>query len=159
YHYRLIGENAFGVTQGADHTFQTSGPPRLVKKPVTAIGHEAATLNAEVNADELSTSYRFEYGETASYGSEVPVGRGSVGSGPRPVPVSARLEELKLGVTYHYRLVASNSAGTTIGPDQTFTTIPPALVSGWATEVGPTEATLHATVNPLGHDTTYYFQY
>jgi DNA-binding beta-propeller fold protein YncE len=159
YHYRLVAENQLGVTLGADQQFQTSGPPRIVEKPVTGVGHEAATLNATVNPDELATSYHFEYGETTSYGSEAPLGGASVGAGATPVPVSASLTGLKLGVSYHYRVVATNSDDITTGPDQTFTTVPPALITTSATEVKATEATLQTEVNPLGHDTTYYFQY
>ncbi len=159
YHYRLVASNSFGTTLGADQKFQTSGPPRITFKPVTGIGHEAATLNAEINADELATTYHFEYGETTSYGTETPLGGANIGSGATPVPVSAALTGLKLGVTYHYRVIASNSVATTTGPDRAFTTIPPALTTAWATGVSPTEATLNATINPLGNDTTYYFQY
>jgi hypothetical protein len=160
YHYRLIGTNSLGTTFGSDQKFQTSGPPRITNKPTTAIGHEEATINAEVNADELETKYRFEYGESSAYGSEVPLGGASVGSGASPVAVSATLTKLKLGVSYHFRVVAENSAGTTNGPDQSFTTVPPAPVDAtFATEVGATEATLHAQINPLGNATTYYFQY
>ena len=135
------------------------GRPRITSKPVTGIGHETATLNAEVNADELATTYHFEYGETTSYGTETPPGGASIGEGANPVPVTASLTALKLGVTYHYRVIASNSDGTTTGPDQTFTTIPPALITTWATSVKPPKRRLNATINPLGHDTTYYFQY
>jgi len=160
YHYRLIATNSFGTTFGADQKFQTSGPPRITGKPTTAIGHEEATINAEVNPDELETKYRFQYGESSSYGTEVPLGGASIGSGASPVAVSASLTKLKLGVTYHFRVVAENSAGTTNGPDQSFTTIPPAPVDQtFSTEVSATEATLHTAVNPLGHETTYYFQY
>ena len=74
--------------------------------------------------------------------------------------VSAALTGLKVGTTYHYRVVAENEAGTTTGPDQTFTTVPPAPVDAtYATGVGATEATLHTQINPLGNDTHYYFQY
>jgi|GEM_PF-281681 len=160
YHYRLVASNSLGTTFGADQKFQTSGPPRITSKPTTAIGHEEATINAEVNADELTTTYRFEYGESTAYGTEVPLGGASVGSGASPVAVSATLSKLKLGVTYHFRVVAENSAGTTNGPDQSFTTIAPAPVdASFATEVSATEATLHAQINPLGNATTYYFQY
>jgi len=159
YHYRLVGTNSFGTTFGADQKFTTSGPPRITAKPVTAIGHETATLNAEVNPDQIETTYRFEYGEDTEYGQEAPVGGADIGKGASPVAVSAPLTGLKLGVTYHYRVVAENAFKTTTGPDQTFTTIPPALTASWATEVSATEATLNAEVNPLGNETTYYFQY
>ena len=159
YHYRLVATNSFGTTDGADQAFSTSGPPRITTKSVTGIGHETATLNGEVNPDELETSYHIEYGETTSYGTETPAGGAQLGSGGKPVAVNANLTGLKLGVTYHYRIVATNSAGTSVGPDQPFTTIPPALTTSYSTEVTPTTATLGATIDPLGHDTTYYFQY
>jgi len=160
YHYRLVAANSLGSTFGQDKAFTTSGPPRITYKSTSAIGHETGTLNAEVNPGELETTYRFQYGESTAYGIEVPSGGASIGSGAGPVAVSAPLSALKLGVTYHFRVVAENSAGTTIGSDQKFTTIPPAPVdASYATEVGPTEATLHTAVNPLGNDTRYLFQY
>ena len=39
------------------------------------------------------------------------------------MPVSTKLAGLRQGVTYHYRLVATNAEGTTVGADQTFTTL------------------------------------
>src|SRR4029077_12306551 len=160
YHYRLIGSNSFGSTFGSDQQFTTSGPPRITSEPTTAIGHEEATINAKVNPDQLATTYHFEYGESSAYGTEVPLGGASIGSGAVPVAISAALSKLKLGVTYHFRVIASNSAGTTSGPDQKFTTIAPAPVdASYASDVGATKATLHTLINPLGHETTYYFQY
>ncbi len=160
YHYRLVASNSFGTSFGADQKFQTSGPPRITNKQTTAIGHQEATINAEVNPDELATTYHFEYGESTSYGTEVPIGGVNLGSGATPVAVSAPLTGLKLGVSYHFRVIAENSAGTTTGQDQKFTTIPPAPVDqSFATDVNSTEATLHTLINPLGNATTYYFQY
>ncbi len=159
YHYRLIATNSFGTTFGQDQQFTTSGPPRITSKPTTGIGHETATLNGEVNPDQLETTYRFQYGETTAYGSEAPIGGAGIGAGGKPIPVAAPLSGLKLGVTYHFRLVAENSAGTTTGPDQSFTTVPPALITSSAANVTATEATLNASINPLGNETTYYFQY
>ena len=161
YHYRLVGNNSFGPTVGSDQKFTTSGPPRITTEAPNEIGHEHATLHASVNPDELATEYHFEYGETTVYGSEVPAGGASIGSGSEPVAVAATLGGLKLGVTYHFRVVAKNATGpATVGPDQRFTTIPPAPIDAtYATGVSSTEATLTTEINPLGHDTSYYFQY
>jgi hypothetical protein len=160
YHYRIVASNSFGITIAEDKYFITSGPPRITSEPPTGITHEAATINAKVDPDELETSYHFEYGETTAYGTEIPLGGAKLTAGEAPVAVSAPLTGLKIGTVYHYRLVASNGAGTTTGPDQTVETVPSAPIEGTsAIEVSASAATLVAQVNPLGNDTTYYFQY
>jgi DNA-binding beta-propeller fold protein YncE len=160
YHFRLLATNSFGTTEGEDVKFTTSGPPRITSEATSGITHEAATIKAQVNPDQFATKYHFEYGESTAYGTEVPLGGEGIPSGEAPVAKSAALTSLKPGVTYHFRVIASNEAGTTIGPDQSFTTIPPALIdSESAAEVSSTGATLQTQINPIGHDTTYFFQY
>jgi hypothetical protein len=159
YHYRLVAINSFGTTYGSDQQFTTIGPPRITNEPTAAISHEEATIHAKINPDQRSTVYHFEYGETTAYGSELPAGGQSIGSGSTPVTVSATLTKLKFGVTYHFRVVATNSAGTETGRDQHFTTVASAPVQTYATAVGAREATINAQIDPLGRDTTYYFQY
>jgi phosphodiesterase/alkaline phosphatase D-like protein len=161
YHYRLVVRNEeYGTTYGQDRTFTTPGPPVVCAQPATAIGQEAATVNACVNPEQTTTTYQFEYGETTSYGSAIPSSGQSVGSGSTPVTVSAVLTGLKVGTTYHYRVIAENAAGRTIGPDQIVTTVSSAPVDAtYASRVSAGEATLNARINPLGHDTSYYFQY
>jgi subtilisin family serine protease/sugar lactone lactonase YvrE len=85
-----------------------------------------ATLNGKINPGGLSTTYYFEYGATASYGTNVPVPSASAGSGSQAVAVSQTIAELKPLTTYHYRLVGSNTGGTEYGEDRTFTTDTPA---------------------------------
>jgi hypothetical protein len=160
YHYRLVAVNEFGVTAGSDVKFTTSGPPRITGEPPRGVGHETATITAKIDPDELETKYRFEYGESAAYEHEVPIGGAGIPAGETPVSVSVALSGLKLGVTYHYRVVATNSAGTTAQPDQRFTTVPPALIDEEAvTHVSATAATLQTEINPLGYETSYYFQF
>ncbi len=160
YFYRIVAVNSFGVTVGEGAKFTTSGPPRITNEATSPIGHETATIKAKIDPDELASEYHFEYGETTAYGSEAPVGGAKLAAGETPVAVSAALSGLKPGVSYHFRVLASNAAGTTVGADQTFTTVPPALIdSESVTEVSATSATLQTQINPLGHDTTYYFQY
>ena len=50
---------------------------------------------------------------------------GDAGSGTASVKVKASLQGLTEGVTYHFRLVATNQYGTTTSPDQTFGFYPP----------------------------------
>ena len=158
YHYRLVGSDSFGTTSGADGHFTTSGPPRIESQPTSGLEHDAAIIHAKVDPGELESEYHFEYGETASYGSETTMEK--LTAGEAYVAVQAALSKLKIGTTYHFRLVAKNSAGTTTEPDQTFTTVPPALIeTEYASEVSASEATLGTQIDPLGRDTTYYFEY
>jgi DNA-binding beta-propeller fold protein YncE len=160
YHYRLVGVDSFGTTHGEDESLLTPGPPAISAesaevKSTEKAGQTTAKLLASVNPDGRETTYTFEYGETKSYGTSVPTPPGVVGSGV----LEAELTGLKIGTTYHYRVVASNEYGTVDGPDQTFTTTPAILVEGSVADLTATSATLSAQINPLGSDTHYYFQY
>jgi hypothetical protein len=78
------------------------------------------------------------------------------------VAVSTTAASLLPGTIYHYRLVATNSAGTSVAADRTFTTAgnpPPVVATGPATQVGKNAATLTAVISPNKQDTSYYFQY
>src|SRR5439155_6305765 len=98
------------------------------------------------------------YGRTTSYGSTTSAK--SAGSGTSAVAVSASVSGLSAGEVYHYRLVATSDAGTTRGSDATFAAAGrPAVVTGSASGVGPTTATLGGSVDPQGQSTTWYFEY
>lgn len=127
----------------------------------------AATLEATVNPEGNATTIHFEYvDEThfkasgyASTTSTAPISIGSEFSDEH-VEVHLPRNALVPGVTYHWRVVAHNSAGTNGGPDQSFEEIPPAYVDGpWATHVSATGATLSAQIDPLGANTSYRFEY
>ena len=123
------------------------------------IGTKVATLNGTVGPSGASTIYSFEYGTTTSYGLQT--GTHGAGSGMSARPVSAHISGLVAGTSYHFRLVADNSAGTTDGLDQTFTTSAanaPLVTMGAASGSWET-ASLNGTVNPNGASTTYWFQY
>jgi len=103
-------------------------PPLVTTGAATGVTFGGAILNGTVDPSLRETTARIEYGTTTSYGSTLPLG--IVGSGNGAVSVSAVLSGLRQGVTYHYRLVATNAEGTTAGDDQTFTTLdklPPVL--------------------------------
>lgn len=94
--------------------------PVATTEPAKNVSSHAATLEGKVNPDGLSTTYAFQYGKTSSYGSET--SSKSAGSGSSYQGQSAKLIGLKPNTKYHYRIVATNSAGTTDGADRTFTT-------------------------------------
>ena len=165
YHFRLVAENSQGITYGPDMSFETL--PAVIgiqAQDPSGVSQTGLTLNAKLDPDGHDTHYYFEWGTTTSYGAttSAPPGpeAGSAGSGT--TTVSAALTDLESPGEYHYRLVASNSFGTTYGSDQVALTLPPLLpgVSETsASEVTPTTALLGAGIDPGYGPTIYRFQY
>jgi phosphodiesterase/alkaline phosphatase D-like protein len=154
YHFRIFATNGRGSSTGADKSFKTlPNPPTVVTEPASSVGESSATLHATVNPNGGEVAEcKFEYGTTTAYGSSVPC-MSSPGSGESPVAVSGALKEGQLGpgTTYHFRISATNSTGTSTGADQAFTT-GPAVATKAASSIGETSATLNASVNPNGHE-------
>jgi hypothetical protein len=95
-------------------------PPHIAGESAERIGTTSAVVKATVNPEGLATTYRIQYGLTAAYGPQT--GSAAVGSGTAEVKLTHTIGSLAPNTTYHYRLVASSSAGATLGADATFTT-------------------------------------
>lgn len=138
------GSGGGGVSGGAGGGSQPSAGssvrPAIGTQPPLAKSSAAATFAGFVNPEGSSTTAYFEYGIDPSY-----TGGGSivyssmtpavaVGAGSASLPVSGSASGLVPNALYHVRLVATNGAGTTHGPDQTFRTMedppPPPPVLG-----------------------------
>jgi uncharacterized protein YegP (UPF0339 family) len=158
YHYRLVATSDAGTSRGADRTFSTAGAPTAATRPATSVGARSAGLRGTVTANGQATSWYFEYGTTTGYGSRTTAR--NAGAGTSPVGVSTSVTGLRPATTYHYRLVAANSSGTSLGADTTFRTAGPPLVrTGAAVEIGSSSARPTGSVNPQGRRTTWYFEY
>ena len=126
YHYRLVATNAAGVSRGEDRTFTTAATPANPRPPSAStstprgVGPRSATFRASVDPNGSQTSVRFEYGTSTSYGSTT--GSRGAGAGDRAVSVSIAVGNLRPNTRYHYRVVATNAAGTTRGGNRSFTT-------------------------------------
>lgn len=119
-----------------------------------------AVLSGTVNPNGSTTTYYFQWGLTTAYGVDSVAHK--AGQGTKPVSVSTTATGLIPGTVYHYRLVATNGAGTTIGADRTFKTAgnpPPNVATGPASQVGKNSATVTGVISPNKQATTYYFQY
>jgi len=160
YHARAVAANSSGTVTAADTSFTTAAlPPVALTQAATGITSSSATLNASINPGGAATSCYFQYGLTTNYGNFTATNALSAGS--NPLAVSSAISGMPPGTLYHFRIVALNSVGTSIGADAQFATliVPPGAVTLPATSLVPTGATLNATINPGGAPTAYYFQF
>jgi ABC-type phosphate transport system substrate-binding protein len=123
YHFRIVATNPVGTSYGTDRTFMTLPThPTVETVAASSIEQSSATLNATVNPQGATVSTcRFEYGTSVSYGSSASC-VSLPGSGESAVAVSAPATGLTASTTYHYRIVATNTLGTSYGTDRTFET-------------------------------------
>ena len=132
----------------------------------SGIGLAGATLNGTVSSNGATTTVTFECGLSVAYGSSVTVAQSPLPAGAAGTAVSAAIGAFNFSCNtlYHYRVVATNSAGPTNGSDATFTTAacaatPATVTTGAASAIAATGATLNGTVSSNGASTTVTFKY
>jgi hypothetical protein len=96
--------------------------PSVSTTPATNVTSNGATVNGIVSSNGASTTVSFQYGLTASYGGTVTAAQSPLAAGASNASVSATLGGLTCNTLYHFRAVGENSAGTSYGANQTFTT-------------------------------------
>lgn len=158
YHFRVVGTSSGGTSNGSDMTFSTASPPTVVTNVPSNISNTTAQLNGTVTANGASTTVSFDWGLTTAYGNNIAATPSPV-TGATPTGVSANLTGLTINVTYHYRCVGVNGAGTTYGNDMLFTTgcIPPLApggLSGNTNVCGGSTGNVY-TINPVPNATSY----
>jgi len=97
-------------------------PPHVyaITGGASQVSATAVSVFGTLDAEGLETHYRFEYGASTAYGASVPVPEASAAAGSATQDVEQTIADLTPGATYHYRLIATNSSGTTAGEDATF---------------------------------------
>jgi hypothetical protein len=134
-------------------------PPTLVTtSPPTVLSTTSAAFTTTVNPEGLATSVHFEYGpvlpgaKTAAitYGSVTP--DQSLGADFANHTVTAMVTGLLPNVTYNVRAVATNSAGSAAGANQTLVTPadppPPPPVLGKSVNVTPVSGIVYIKLPP-----------
>ena len=166
YHYRAVGVNAGGTTNGADMSFTTSActvpPPTVTTNPASGVTTTGATLNGTVSSNGAVTTVTFQYGLTTGYGGMVTVSQ-ALSAGAVNAPVSAVAGGLACNTLYHFRAVGNNGSIAN-GADVTFTTgacvaQAPTVTTNPASGITTTGATLNGSVTSNGASTTATFEY
>lgn len=160
YHFRVNGTNSSGSASGTDLTFTTgAAPPTVVTTAATFVAVNTAQLNGTVNANGTSTAVTFQYGLTTAYGSTV-AGSPATVTGSVATAVFASIAGLTPNTLYHYRVVGTNSGGTSNGSDLTFTTAgPPTVVTTAASNITTSAAQLNGTVTANNASSTVSFEW
>ena len=126
YEYKLTASNTQGTSTGSTKSFTTPSevtppsPPSVTTEAASGITSNGATLNASVNPNGASTTYKFEYGTVkgALNQSTAPISD-LTGSTSQKVKAEVSLEP---GTLYYFRIWASNAGGTKTGSEFSFTT-------------------------------------
>ncbi|HXS32385.1 MAG TPA: hypothetical protein VN758_01260 [Solirubrobacterales bacterium] len=106
-----------------------SALPQIANVRISEAAMQSVKLEGEVEPGGLSTTYHFEYGfQDCNISACIKTPTVSAGSGSGFIPVSAKVEGLAVGTSYHFRLVANSTDGVTKGPDSVFKTHGPSPV-------------------------------
>ncbi len=117
-----------GSSTVSDSATITSPPGSVLTTAPPTITPTGAAFSGSANPNGLPTTAVFEYGLDPKYTGGGPLVYSqstpaqTVGSDFTSHVISTSVTGLVPNALYHVRLVATNSAGTTVGPDVTFTT-------------------------------------
>lgn len=129
-------------------SFKIANSPTTATLAVTSVTAVSGMLNGLVNPNGLSTTYHFDWGTTTAYGSTTPTL--SAGSGNASVGESALISGLTTGTTYHFRISATNTEGTSTGNDMYFTPGTPIITTISASAITQTTATSGGNITADG---------
>jgi hypothetical protein len=140
--------------------------PRIVgESSVSYVHFSSAVLSGEVNPENASTVYGFQYGacKTGLEGcAEVGVTEALVSNAYGVIATTLQATGLQPSTTYHYRLLAVNEHEQVgVGPEATFTTARapvPQAQTGSASMITATSAVVSGSVNPNGQQAVYTFE-
>jgi hypothetical protein len=154
-YFRAWATSTAGTGVSGENNFTTltpATPPTVTNTAATGIGQNSATLGGDVTADGGATvtdrGIWWNTSSPAEAGTQVPMGSGTG-------PFSQVVSGLPAGTQIFHKAYATNSAGTSLSGELSFTTLAglPTVDTPTVTNVGPTSATLGGTVSSDGGGT------
>lgn len=125
YYFRICASSTVGIANGTIMNCTTGSPgfaPTVQTLAATGVAADNARLSGSVNPNGLATTAYFEWGPDSQLVGATATSGQSIGSGYSSVAVNAALTGLTGNTTYHYRVVGTNSSGTSRGLIGSFTT-------------------------------------
>lgn len=123
YRWTVTATTAAG-TSTVSRVLDTPGAPQVRALAATGVGRTAATAHLRVHPHGLDTTVRVEWGPASAPGWPARTADMAFAAATWERSGTAALVGLAPGTTYRYRVVATNAAGSTAGPEQTLTTAP-----------------------------------
>jgi hypothetical protein len=127
HYFRIVATNSEG-TKSVARSFVSEGSKPAISYVFAgpSTGTSSASFGAAIDTGGLPTTYYVQYGPDLSYGSQTATATFPALPSPesfRPTAKEARSEEIVVrpGATLHYRIAATNAAGTTNSSDRTYT--------------------------------------
>ena len=163
YYYQIAASTLAGTTYGGISNFTTTvASPTVVTLLASNILAISATLDGSVNPGGGATTNWFKFGtNTTTAFNNFTSPSNTLAAGNSVVIVTNLVGSLLPNTTYYFQAFAANSAGTSSGVTNSFTTAAaaPSVVTLTASNVSYTTATLDASVNPSNSLTAYWFNY
>ncbi|MBI3851396.1 MAG: hypothetical protein HY298_14135 [Verrucomicrobia bacterium] len=156
YHCRIVASNSSAVVTGNDQAVPFPMPVVSTELP-TAISSSGAALNGTVNPNGWPLTVWFEWGRVSLTNT---AGLMNLAGGNATFPIRATVTGLVSGLSYDYRLVASNGGFMVHGAVQNFV-VPslPVVSTLAASSVTTNRATLNGTVNPMSSPARAWFEW
>jgi photosystem II stability/assembly factor-like uncharacterized protein len=111
-----------------------------------SIFSNAVKLQTTIRPNGLPTTVNFEYGPTQAYGNQIAADNSPFNGISRMSAFSPMITGLQANTTYYVRSALTNSAGSSFGGGNTFTT--PAAPDGWVVQTSGTENFLRGVEFP-----------
>ena len=142
--------NSCSGTLPAPSNCSTTGTkPVVTTVAATSIASTNVTLNGTVTPNQTLATVSFNYGPTTSYGTTVAATPNTLLASANSSTVSYALTGLSCGTTYHFRVSATNTGGTTNGSDLTFTTS--VCLADWRMDESSWNGTANEVIDSSGN--------
>jgi hypothetical protein len=160
YYFKFVATNSLGTSAGSVLNFTTSVPlPTVTPLAAFGISAHAATLGAIVNPNNALTGYWFKYG-TSPASLNTLTTTNPLAASYSAVTATKSISGLTPATTYYFEVLATNSSGTVVSWNTSFTTLPlPTVLTLAASNITPITAVLNGAVNPNNTAVTYWFNY
>ncbi len=116
----MVGTGACAALAGAASTPPPPAAPTIGVVYSSDVTFSSVVLHGDVYPNGGDTNYYFQYGKTSGYGAQTTLA--PAGNGTIKLKLSQQVIGLQPATTYHYRLVATSPAGTSMSTDHAFTT-------------------------------------